>query len=663
MSKQEKYAEILKRAKARFKRIYDHESTTRELMRSDLDAYYGDIWEAVSPGYRKRMEAYDRPVLSMGQLKPLVRRVVNDVLSKEPMIKTIGRNNPDKEKAERFQGLIRHIMYNSDAQEAIGVAVKHAAIIGRGHFRILTDYADNESNAQSIMFEPIKNPFNVYFSPSRKGYAYTDADYCFIVDRMLKEDFKLEYPDAHPANWESQSLNEWMGSDDLMVAEYFEFETKRRTLLFFEDGSKAYLDEVEKEKRDEAKILAESSREVMYKKLMWYKMTSQEILEEREIPGSMIPICTIVNEEGETSDGRTIVSGIVREAKNAAWLYDLDSSLEAENAYQNSINPWIADPETISGFEHLYAEAHIVPRGYLPAKTVIKDGVLVPRPERVAPIPVSGTLYNAKMAHKDDMYSASGITEERMGMQSNAQSGRAVIARSQESRMTNSQLPRSVGTALTYAGRIINKWIPEYYDTKRIVQILDIEMKPETIEINSQGQNGEMIDLGDAYDDIIVTMGPGYLSGRMEGMESMMQFIQAIPGLAPIISDLIAENSDWPGSQKIAERIRATMPPEVLAANGGADQIAMQLRDAMQKLQASHQLIEMMKQALDEAQSEIQSRDAELSNNLQVEQIKAASDIQVAEIKATTDLEKAKTQLWAGLIKNPVERRTDDDRE
>ena len=629
----EKEQEILQRAHKRFKEVQDAESYTRELMRKDIDAFYADLWEAVAPGWRANFEGYDRPVLETGLLNPLVRRVSNDILSMEPEIKSYARNQEDKKKAEYRQGLIRHIMYNSDAQEAINVAVKSAAICGRGHFRLLTDYVDNETADQSIFFEPIKNSMNVYMSPRRKGYDYTDCEYAFIVDRIAKDEFKETYPDANPMNWESNEVNGWYSSDDLMIAEYFECDYINRTILFYEDGSKLFLDEVEKEKREEAKVLAEQTRDVKYKIVKWYKMTGNSILEQKTIIGDKIPICTIIADEGETSTGQMVISGLVRKAKSSAWLYDLDCSLEAEVLNQNSITHWIADPDQIAGAEHLYASANKVPRSYLPAKTIIKNGILVPRPERVQPVPVSSALYSAKMSHKADMYASSGISEERMGYESNAQSGRAVLARSQESKMTNSNITRSVNKALTYAGKIINKWIPFTHDTNRIIQILDIENKPGVIEINGRGEKS--IDLGDPYDDIVITMGAGYITSRMEAMEGMLKFLQVSPATAPIISDLIAENSDWPSSQKIAERIRSQMSPEVLnAGEDNTENTVMQNKQMAMQLQQAQQIMQQMQEEISRLQNEANNN----AVKIRLEEMQSQNALMLQELKGQQEL-------------------------
>lgn len=633
--KKEEYdpLDIIDDCKEFIQSVESYESTARNNMKADLDCFYGDLWEGVAPGYREKMERYARPVLEMKRMGPIVRRVVNDIINMEPGIKTQGRNTADKQKSENRQGVIRHILYNSNAQDAISRAVLHAGIMGRGHWRLATDWVEGQFY-QEIKLEPIKNPLNVYLDPHRRTQDYSDIKCAAIVERMPKDEFEREYPDADPVNWEQSTIEgNWYDEESLLVAEYWEYKYVRKTLCQYADGSIGYKDEMDKELKQDAKLLIVNDREEVVKELWWYKLTGKEVLDKRQIPGP-IPIATVVAGEGEDSTGTLDIFGVVRDCKGSAWLYDLTSSLEAENFLQNSITPWTGDPRQFEGFETLYAESNSVPRAYLPHNTVIEEGMMVPAPSRVAPIPISPALLNAKIGYVNDMMASSGVNEARMGMQSNETSGRAILARSQESRATNSHIARSVNGAMTYTARILNKWMDVYMDTARVAKILDIELKPSSIDIEGPA------DLGDAYDDIIVTMGTGYLSNRMEAMESMMAFIQANPATAPLISDLIAENSDWPGSQKIAERLRSVMDPQVLEAGGGADAMAVKLRQAMSQLKQSSQMIEMLTQQLNQVQAELEDKDKELANKIELEAMKADSAREVALIRSETDLMK-----------------------
>jgi hypothetical protein len=45
----------------------------------------------------------------------------------------------------------------------------------------------------------------------------------------------------------------------------------------------------------------------------------------------------------------------------------------------------------------------------------------------------------------------------------------------------------------------------------------------------------------------------------------MQEFIQYYPQAAPIIGDLFARSSDWPGAEEFAERLEEILPPEIKA--------------------------------------------------------------------------------------------------
>jgi len=56
----------------------------------------------------------------------------------------------DIKTAEVFQGLIRHIEQQSDASVAYSTAGDHQATMGRGYWRIDTEYEDDRSFVQSM---------------------------------------------------------------------------------------------------------------------------------------------------------------------------------------------------------------------------------------------------------------------------------------------------------------------------------------------------------------------------------------------------------------------------------------------------------------------------------------------------------------------------------
>jgi hypothetical protein len=74
----------------------------------------------------------------------------------------------------------------------------------------------------------------------------------------------------------------------------------------------------------------------------------------------------------------------------------------------------------------------------------------------------------------------------------------------------------------------------------------------------------------------------------------MINFLKVLPNAAQLIGDLVAKNMDWPGSEQIAERLAAMLPPQVLQAQmenlpPEAKAIVSSLQAQLQKLQQENQ--------------------------------------------------------------------------
>lgn len=124
------------------------------------------------------------------------------------------------------------------------------------------------------------------------------------------------------------------------------------------------------------------------------------------------------------------------------------------------------------------------------------------------------------------------------------------------------------------------------------------------------------------------------------------------PQLLQIAGDLIVKAFDFKDADKIAERLKKAMPPQLQDSEEGED-IPPQVQAMMQQIQAQMQ---QMGQALQQAQGELQSRDAEMQKDVYIAQIKANTDLEIAKLKleGQEDVEeiKAMTQLILQRMQN-----------
>jgi hypothetical protein len=116
-------------------------------------------------------------------------------------------------------------------------------------------------------------------------------------------------------------------------------------------------------------------------------------------------------------------------------------------------------------------------------------------------------------------------------------------------------------------------------------------------------------DLAAGKYDLTVSSGPSFTTRREEAALQMESFIQKVPQAAPLIGDLYAEALDWPLADRIGERLKLLLPPQ-LQENGdgppspGEPAIPPQVQ---QQMQQGMQLIQQQGRQLQEAQQRIQT--------------------------------------------------------
>jgi hypothetical protein len=135
--------------------------------------------------------------------------------------------------------------------------------------------------------------------------------------------------------------------------------------------------------------------------------------------------------------------------------------------------------------------------------------------------------------------------------------------------------------------------------------------------------------------DVALSTGSSYTTRRVEAAQAMMEAIQVWPDLMGIAGDLVAKAQDWPGADKLAERLKKTIPSHLLGEDeeGGlgvtAEQI-QQMQMAMQEGQAK--LMELEKQLKDKTE------ELEIARyNAETQRIRALSDNEVDNTKLNQD--------------------------
>lgn len=662
---------LIEEAKAFYMDDLDYERDVKIEMGIDIKmADNQDHWDDDTVAQRQKEK---RPYLTVPRYNQFLNQIKNEQRQNKPSIKISARGakSDDIQKqrvefAKNRQGLTRYIQTNSRANDAYQTAYDFAVESGRGFFRIDTEYVAPDSFDLKIVINRIRDPLKVVMDRTREKIDYSDCKHGFIVEKIPREVFKNDYPDATVSNWKSGSEEDeqWSSRDDIWIVEYFSVRHEEKTLLKLDDNETIYREDLKDysdEEKEAIELRVEEERKVKIPYVMWYKLTNHEVLDSTRIPGSYIPIIPVIGQE-KIVVGRLQIKGLMRDLRDSIKQYNFLSSLETELIALSPKSPFVIEAGQIEGFEKYWATANTTAHAYLPYKSTSSGGKPTSPPQRqqFAGVP-AGIVQNKQEVIQDQM-AITGLHQASLGQTGPERSGKAITAQQRVGDISNFHYIDNMGIAIAHAGTIIQEWLPVIYDAERMEIILGEDGDESTINLNGQGEDGQTIGLGDGQFDVVVSMGPSYNTKRQEAAESMMQFIQAVPQFAPYIADLLAKNMDWPGAQEISERLKKLVPPEILEKNGGEEEMANQLKEMMGQLQQSKQMIEQMQAMIEEFQMKEEANSQDNEAKVQIANMNNEAKVQVAKIQAFSDKDKSDKDFRAKLVGFAQQKQSSDGR-
>ena len=577
-----------------------------------------------------------RPCLTINKLPQHVRQVTNDQRQNRPSGKVIPADDKaDVEVAEIFNGMVRHIEYMSDADVAYDTACENQVAYGEGYIRLLTEYENANSFDQNIKIGRIRNSFSVYMDPTIQDPCGSDAQWCFVTEDLMLEDFERMFPDAQPVlSLQSQSVgNEsyapWLSVDTIRIADYYYVEHEKATLHLYYGNVSAIKGSPEDQQMVMNGMKPIKSRIVDIKKVKHCKINGFEVLESNDWAGDWIPVVRVVGNEFEI-DGRIHVSGIVRNAKDAQRMYNYWVSQEAEMLALAPKAPFIGYGGQFEGYEQQWKTANTTNWPYLEVNPDVTDGMggTLPLPQRAQPPMASSGLLQAKAGASDDIKSTTGQYDSSLGATSNERSGKAIMARERQGDTGTYHYVDNLARAVRHITRQIIGLVPKIYDTQRVARIMGEDGEPDSAKIDPMqqepvkkiiDQNG--IEIEKIYNpgvgtyDVMVTTGPSYMTKRQEALESMGQLLQGNPQLWAVAGDLFIKNMDWPGAQEMAKRFAKTIDPKLME-DGDKDpalQAAEQQMQAMGKeMEQMHQMLQNVAKSMEVQESERKDYEAQI---------------------------------------------------
>lgn len=555
----------------------------REQALDDKKFSVGEQWDPLVLEQRKGL-----PCLVINNIPQFTAQLVGDWRESRKAIKVVPSNDEDKAVADVRGDLIRAIEMESRASRTYDTAFESLVQCGDGAFRVCVEYAKNSVFDQDIRIGPIEDCLSVVWDRFSVDPTGRDAKRCFVDDRMPKREFKRKYKDIEPDELMSDitlrdlSSEGWVDLDSYRITEYWRLIERQRIMALFENGKVFEL------KQDSLEQLIETNGAPVKTRLSWvtyaqmHLTTGFKILDgPYEYQLSRLPIIRMSGRVGNIN-GRRVRYGLVRFMKDAARLKNFWRSVAAEQLGYAPKAKWIAPESAVEGRENLFREAHLTRDPLL----IYNDGAEAP-PQLIPPPPVEASLLNEAAVNAQDMKDVTGIHDASLGIRSNETSGRAIQARQREGDIASLTFYDNANAAVLEAGDVINQLIPQIYDGTRVVRTIGEDETQKFITINDP-MNPEAIDMSVGDFDVALTTGTSYTTRRVEAAQAMMDAIQVFPALMQVAGPEIIRAQDWPGADKIAEKMEearqmSTVDPQQMA----------KLQEQVQKLTFENQQLKL----------------------------------------------------------------------
>jgi hypothetical protein len=525
--------------------------------------------------------------------------------------------------AEIMQTLIDRIQYISKGSAQRRKVCEQQVDGGIGYMLIETAYVSNKTRDQDIYLKASRDPTGVYLDPWIREPDGLDANFGFVFERMPRKEFNRKHP-----KWKNKvgtapidsAFSDWISDKEIMLVKYFRKNPAKDTFVWYNvegaDAVEKLASEIKKESGPEIyKALMDDikegkieggTRSVNDDNVEWFLIAGDQIIERGDWAGKYVPICRCVGRE-LVIDATLDRKGHTRPLIDAQRMLNYNASMSVEIVALQPKSPFMAPARAIEGQEK-FKTLNINGYPVILYNDIDDEAPVelqrIEAPQRLAPPAPSEAHEKAQQTAERQMMMISGQWQQQTGQHDNKfpESGEAIGQRKEQGDTATwhfvehlSDMDRAIGVQLL-------DLIPKIYDTKRTLHIegadgekswvmIDPSQEEAVKELQQEKEVEEAakIAFNPKYGEYecISDPGPTYATQRQEAWAAMSMIMRSNNEIAGACADLLFRYGDFPGSDKIAERlqkeIKATKP--YLFDEEAAPQL-VQLKALNQKLTA-----------------------------------------------------------------------------
>lgn len=561
--------EFVKEATRLFNLDVSSNEHNTEPEKEDMRFVLGDQWDA---DVKRRRARQKKPTLTINRLPAFVAQYVGSQLQNDTTIKLVPSRGGSKEVASLRQGLIRTTMRTNTAKLALQKAMETSYICGVGNFAVEVVDSENDVFIRDIKLKSIADPHAVIWDRASKDPTGADANHCFVMDFMTKDDFKATYPDhATDSGFHSDIVDNTVSNNGYEVEEMVRvaqfWQMKREPVMLALESGTGDVINVTGWDEEKIRLTAEINdqgapivRKTVQPYAECYVITSSNVLEG---PFRLdIPRLPVFRVEGWTlqENATRYRWGFVRNAKDPQRIHNFWRSTLAEELMKSPAAKWLLDRAGMkTGDVDKFRRQH-------------RDGDTIlswdsqsggAKPEFVPPPQMNSAVLTEAQMSVSDIRDVTNRHEASMGKQSNEVSGKAISARQRVSELGDVTYINNMNMSISEAGKVMNALIPAVYDTARTIKITGDDDE-ELLQAINGDMGDETPDITKGKYDLTYTTGPSYATKRQESVDLMMTLMNTMPQMGNVLADIIVRNMDVPGAEEIEERLATLLPPGMI---------------------------------------------------------------------------------------------------
>jgi len=645
-----KDAKLLREVRENYEYDSDAFSTIREEGAKDVLYIANDAWPEKEKQNR-RQKGSERPMLNCDFLNQFTNLVINEVRQhpREIKISPAGFGATAK-LAELRENRIRAIQYRSDAQAAYTTALENAVQRSYGFARVSLRYVSETSFDQEICIRRIPNPDAVIFDAACKELDCSDANHCFVIDEILKSEFRRRWPKAEVQDFEGEigkQFPKWVKSKSIQIAEYWRKEHAEDELLQFDGGQAGFLTELKSKLLErggsiadghviypadgefpQIKVKLSNSRVTRVPKIWQYLTNGVEILEKNEWVGKWIPIVPVFGKElylTEAGSSKRLLLSLIRNARDSQMGYNYVETCKIESIGMVPRTNYLALEGQFEGHEQELADANRSPKPYIYYKAVE-----LPNGEKTAQPPIrepfDPPVQNLEIASESFLragQTAVGMYNTSVGRHdTNVKSGKAIQELDEQSDIGSFHFIANYNRFIVAMGRIINDLQGKIEVTPRQVPIRMRDGKEKLVWINKpytdDDGNQQQHDMKLGEYDVTISVGPNEDSQREEAsdyLETLTEELAALPLDQNIKTQLLALIIQLKQMGPIGDQmVNILQPPQ-----GDPAQMQQQL------------------QALQQQLTQLQTENAALHQDRAKRELEAQTKVQIKQMEIQAD--------------------------